>query len=145
MSNSSKRQITRIAAYGLVLENQHILLCRISNQLPVDAGFWTLPGGGIDFGDDPAQAMMREVNEETGLIAKPCGLAGIDSFHEENEDHTFHGIRIIYYTELIGGTLRNELNGSTDLCAWWSLDEARTLPLVDLTEIGLDLSFPKVL
>jgi 8-oxo-dGTP diphosphatase len=88
--------------------------------------------------------MMREVNEETGLVVKPRGVAGIDSFHEEYEDHAFHGIRIIYYTELIGGTLRNELSGSTDLCAWWSLDEARTLPLGDLAEIGLDLAFAKV-
>ena len=143
MLNSSKRQITRIAAYGLILEHQRILLCRLSDQLPIDAGYWTLPGGGIDFGEDPTQAMMREVNEETGLIVKPRGLAGIASFCKENEDHAFHGIRIIYYTELIGGTLRNELNGSTDLCAWWSLDEARTLPLVDLTEIGLELAFSK--
>jgi 8-oxo-dGTP diphosphatase len=142
MSNPSKQQVTRIAAYGLVLQQQHILLCRISAQLP-DAGYWTLPGGGIEFGEDPAQAMMREVNEETGLAVKPRGVAGIASFHDEHEDHVFHGIRIIYYTELIGGTLRNELNGSTDLCAWWSLDEARTLQLVDLTEIGLGLVFSK--
>ncbi len=144
MLNSSKRQITRIAAYGLVLQHQRILLCRLSEQLPIDAGYWTLPGGGIDFGEDPVNAMMREVNEETGLIVKPRGLAGISSFHEENEDRAFHGIRIMYYAEFIGGTLRNELDGSTDLCAWWSLDEARALPLVDLTEIGLDLAFPKV-
>lgn len=145
MSGESKRQVTRIAAYGLVLQQQRILLCRISADIPVYAGYWTLPGGGIEFGEDPARAMMREVNEETGLVVKPCGVAGIDSFYEEYEDHDFHGIRILYYTELISGTLRNELSGSTDLCAWWSLDEARTLPLGDLAEIGLELAFSKVL
>jgi 8-oxo-dGTP diphosphatase len=139
MLNASKRQITRIAAYGLVLQHQRILLCRISEQLPIDAGYWTLPGGGIDFGEDPVAAMIREVNEETGLVVKPLGVAGIASFQEENEDRAFHGIRIIYHTELIGGTLRNETNGSTDLCAWWSYDEVRALQLVDLVEIGLDL------
>jgi 8-oxo-dGTP diphosphatase len=141
MLNPSKRQITRIAAYGLILQRQHILLCRISERLALDAGRWTLPGGGIDFGEDPANAMMREVNEETGFVVKPMGVAGIDSFHEEHDDHDFHGIRIIYHTHLIGGTLRFELEGTTDLCAWWSLDDALGLPLVDLVEVGLALAF----
>lgn len=138
---SSKKQITRIAAYGLVVQNGHILLCRISDQLPTDAGYWTLPGGGLNFGEDPVEAMTREVSEETGLIVRSLGVAGIDSFLRENEDHDFQGIRIIYHTELIGGILTNELDGSTDLCAWWSYEEAKKLPLVDLTEVGLDLAF----
>ena len=28
---------------------------------------WELPGGGLDFGEKPAEALMREVQEETGL------------------------------------------------------------------------------
>ena len=138
---SSKKQITRIAAYGLVLQNQHILLCRISAQITRDAGYWTLPGGGLNFGEDPVEAMTREVSEETGLIVHSLGVAGIDSFFRKNETHDFQGIRIIYHTKLIGGTLTNELDGSTDLCAWWSYEEAKKLPLVDLTEIGLDFAF----
>ena len=138
---SSKTQVTRISAYGLVLQNQRILLCRISAQLPRDAGYWTLPGGGLNFGEDPVETMTREVNEETGLIVRSLGVAGIDSVFIEDKDHDFQGIRIIYHTELIGGTLTNEIDGSTDLCAWWSYEEAKKLPLVDLTEVGLDLVF----
>ena len=138
---SPKKQIIRIAAYGLVVQNQRILLCRVSDEMPRDAGYWTLPGGGLNFGEDPAEAMIREVNEETGLVVRSLGLAGIDSFLRKSEEHDFQGIRIIYHTELIGGTLINEVDGSTDLCAWWSVEEAKKLPLVDLTEIGLDLAF----
>lgn len=108
----------------------------------MDAGYWTLPGGGLDFGEDPADAMVREVKEETGLIVRPRGLADIDSFSEENERRAFHGIRIIYQTELIGGTLMDQLDGSTDLCAWWTFEEAQQLQLVDLVNVGLDLAFP---
>lgn len=138
---SLKKQITRIAAYGLVRQSQRILLCRISDHITRDPGRWTLPGGALNFGEDPVAAMIREVREETGLTVRSLGLAGIDSFLKEDEDHDFHGIRIIYHAELIGGTLTNELDGSTDLCAWWSYEEAVKLPLVDLAEVGLDLAF----
>jgi len=138
-----KPKVTRVAAYGLIVHENKILLCRLSSYIPKDEGSWTLPGGGIDFGEDPQDAMMREVAEETGLIVRPDGLAGIDSLRLEDDKKLFHGIRIIYHTKQLGGSLRNELEGSTDLCAWWTLEEAKALPLVDLTEVGLKLAFPE--
>ncbi len=137
-----KSQSTRIAAYGLIVQDTRILLCRISSHLPNDAGFWTLPGGGIDFGEAPSDAVVREVYEETGLAVRPLDIADIDSLYLEEADSAFHGLRILYRTELIGGTLRHEVDGTTDLCAWWSLEEARQLPLVDLATIGLRIVFP---
>lgn len=136
-----KQQITRIAAYGLIVQEGRILLCRISSLLPKDAGYWTLPGGGIDFGEDPVDAMLREVAEESGLLVRPCALAAVDSLTIEEEARAFHGIRIIYHAELVGGALRNEVDGSTDQCAWWTYAEAQRLPLVDLAIAGLELAF----
>lgn len=139
----SLRHITRISAYGLIIQESHILLCRISNHLPIDAGYWTLPGGGIDFGEDPADAMVREVHEETGMIVRPLEVAGIDSFYVKEAEQEYHGIRIIYRTEIAGGALRYEVDGTTDLCAWWSLEDARRLPLVNLVSAGLEIAFPQ--
>jgi predicted NUDIX family NTP pyrophosphohydrolase len=36
-----------------------------------DEGVWTIPKGGIDAGEDPLDAALREFNEETGAVAKP--------------------------------------------------------------------------
>ena len=134
-------QITRVAAYGLVLSESRILLCRISDQLTSHAGQWTLPGGGIEFGEEPAAAMVREVHEETGLDVRPEHIADVHSVNLSLDGKDFHAIRIIYATELLGGRLSNEVDGTTDLCAWWSLEEARQLPLVDLAQTGLRLAF----
>jgi len=57
----------RVSAYGLIVQENRMLLCRISPQVPAAAGMWTLPGGGIDFGEHPQDAVVREVREETGL------------------------------------------------------------------------------
>ena len=130
---------TRIAAYGLVIWEGRVLLCRISPRVIEWAGFWTLPGGGIDFGEDPAEAMVREVQEETGLRVRPAGIAGIDSRMVPNGSAATHSLRIIYFAEVLGGALRNELDGSTDLCAWHEVDAVQSLPIVDLVKSGLDL------
>lgn len=140
---TERRLVTRVAAYGLVLRKGRILLCRMSDRVPADAGLWTLPGGGLDFGEDPAEAMVREVFEETGLHVRPRDIAGIDSVRFEEEARTLHGIRILYRTELLGGTLRYEVDGSTDMCAWWTLDDATKLPLVELVEVGLGIALPE--
>ena len=132
-------QVTRIAAYGLIVDADRLLLCRISSQLPDLAGSWTLPGGGLEFGEDPVDAMIREVREETGLIVRPDGLAGIDSLHLERDGRAFHGLRVIYFAEITGGELRNETHGTTDLCAWHPTREAAGLPVVDLVHRGLEL------
>ena len=129
-----------MAAYGLVLSEARILLCRISDQLASHAGQWTLPGGVIEFGEEPAAAMVREVQEETGLDVRPRRIADVHSVNLSLDGKDFHAIRIIYDTELLGGRLRNEIDGTTDLCAWWALDEARQLPLVDLAQTGLQLA-----
>jgi mutator protein MutT len=42
-----------------------------------DNGLWDLPAGAIDPGETPAQAIVREVREETGLIVEPMAIAGV--------------------------------------------------------------------
>ena len=138
---STKPRTTRVGAYGLIVQERKILLCRLSSRLPRDAGSWTRPGGGVEFGEDPLAAMLREVQEETGLSVRSDALAGINSLKLEEAHRDFHGIRVLYHASVVGGSLRNEVDGSTDLCAWWSLEEAHNLPLVDLAEVGLKLAF----
>ena len=131
---------TRIAAYGLVLQEEGILLCRIAPRVAEWAGFWTLPGGGIEFGEDPEEAMVREVQEETGLRVRSGGIAGVDSLVVPNGGGATHSLRIIYFAEVVGGALRNEVDGSTDLCAWHDLHAVQSLPIVGLVKRGLDLA-----
>lgn len=130
------RRHTRVAAYALCLDDdQRVLLCRIAPGYP-GAGQWTLPGGGIEFGEAPADAALRELTEETGLAGTIESLAFVHSFAREAQPERglgpWHGIRIVYRVAVMGGDLRDEMEESTDMAAWFSFDEADALPLVDL-------------
>ena len=119
---------TRIAAYGVVLRLDQILVCRISTRVSEWAGRWTLPGGGIEFGEDPAEAMVREVREETGLLVRATGVAGIDSLVVPDGGVAKHSLRIIYFAEVLGGSLTNEVDGSTDLLRVARCSHGRVTP-----------------
>ena len=123
---------TRLAAYALILDAGNILLCRLSSVIPKWEGHWTLPGGGVEFGESPEQAMIREVEEETGLHVRALSIAGIDT--KCNLADGYHGVRIVYHVEVTGGELRHEISGSTDRCQWHPLDGVREMDLADLVE-----------
>lgn len=136
-----KPQVVRISAYGLLVEDQRLLLCRISERVYGDAGKWTLPGGGLDFGEAPLSAVVREVEEETGIHVAVRRLVEVESEKFDNDDRLFQAIRVIYEVERVGGDLRSEADGSTDLCAWWTRDEISELPLVPLVARSVPLAF----
>ena len=136
-------QRVRSGAYGLITRGtgqaREILLCRISAQLPHSAGRWTLPGGGIEFAEHPEQAMIREVEEETGLQVRQSNLLGVDSWVVEQNNVAFHALGYLYQAQVQEGELRTELDGTTDLAAWHKLHEVEHLETVGLVHKGLRL------
>lgn len=130
----------RIAAYGVIIEEDRILLAHWNEG---GRSGWTLPGGGLEPGEDPADAARREILEETGHTAALRGLLGIDSHVVPPEDRIrggstpLHSFRIVYRADITGGELRNELGGSTDEAAWFELTEVAGIPHVGLVDIGI--------
>jgi 8-oxo-dGTP diphosphatase len=133
-------QRLRVGAYALLQDAGCILLCRVSPELPRWAGCWTLPGGGLEFGESPEQAVRREVEEETGLVIEVGAVASIDSIFESYDTHDFQALRIIYHAIVVGGVLRHEAAGSTDRCEWIPLDNPHAVPLGDLAAVGFRLA-----
>ncbi|CAN5219087.1 hypothetical protein BH23CHL9_BH23CHL9_07530 [soil metagenome] len=62
VSGAGLRQVTRVSAYAVCSDDANrILLCRIAPGGNVNfAGWWTVPGGGLDHGEDPRDAALRD-------------------------------------------------------------------------------------
>jgi 8-oxo-dGTP diphosphatase len=137
--------IQRVAAYNVCVDaDDRLLLCRLSD-ITEAPGAWTLPGGGIQFGEHPEAGALRELQEETGLVGRIVELLTVDSLHRPAraaEDAAgYHSIRIIYRTEIVGGVLTDETDESTDRAAWCARADLATLPLVSTSELGVRLAF----
>jgi 8-oxo-dGTP diphosphatase len=145
--SDAPRRVTRVAAYALCVEGDAILLSRIAPGFTASSdGMWTLPGGGIEFGEDPRDGALRELEEETGLLGDIVELADVDSWAghfvdpEDGIPTDFHAIRVVYRVRITGGELRDEIGGSSDTCAWIPASELASLPLVELARAGARLA-----
>jgi len=135
----------RVAAYAVIVDDHDRLLLAHWNEGRRTA--WTMPGGGLEPGEDPASAARREVKEETGYRVEIEGLLGIHSRVippgrrlKPGADLPLHTLRIVYRARITGGKLRNETGGSTDRAEWFSLAEVRALQRVKLVDIALDMA-----
>jgi ADP-ribose pyrophosphatase YjhB (NUDIX family) len=133
----------RVAAYALCRDDDgRVLLCHIAPS--VGAGdIWTLPGGGLEFGESPAAAVVRELAEETGYRGEVERLLDVSDRLFEDLDgqggtDRMHAIRIVYAVRILDGELRDEPDGSTDTCRWLTLDEAAGLRLGELARRAVD-------
>jgi ADP-ribose pyrophosphatase YjhB (NUDIX family) len=132
----------RLAAYGVAYDGNRVLVTQLSERTPLPHA-WTLPGGGVDHGEHPADALVREFAEETGLAATVGELIGVSSHHFTGRAPSgvledFHGIRLVYAVEVDAGVPPRVVDegGTTSAVAWHpvaELGELRTTSL--LTEL----------
>lgn len=127
-------------AAGVVLDaDQRVLLGRRS-----DTGNWGLPGGIIDPGEEPADAAVREIYEETGVVAVPEALVAVTV----SGVITYANGDVVQYLEVLfrcratGGTARVNDSESVEV-SWHAVDklpdlDARTLRRITQALSGAD-------
>ena len=69
----------RTACRGLIVKDDQILM-----SYEVNTDQWMIPGGGLEDGEDDRECVIREIEEETGVIAEPgeCALEINEYYHE---------------------------------------------------------------
>ncbi|HIW30578.1 MAG TPA: NUDIX hydrolase [Candidatus Luteococcus avicola] len=124
----------RLAAYAIVRSSRGVLGTECSNRTAVP-GLWQLPGGGLNPGESPSDALMREIAEETGQKVRINRLIDLQSDHwigraPSGVLEDFHALRIIFTATCLEPTTPNviDIDGTTERAAWVPLRQWRSLP-----------------
>ncbi|MFI9405464.1 NUDIX hydrolase [Nocardia sp. NPDC052316] len=132
----------RLAAYALCIEDGQVLLVR--HVSPEGESNWTLPGGKVEHGEDPLDAVTRELTEETGYRGSAERLLGVDSrvipasAARAGTEH--QNVGVFYRVRITGGRLRPESNGETTEPTWIPSLDVERLRRSSLVDIGLALA-----
>ncbi len=134
-------KLQRVAAYALIIRDERILLTRLASRISAD-GKWHLPGGGLDHGENPRDALVREIREETGLDAEVGDSAHVYSAHlpsmwRGGKRWDYQALRIVYDAWVppdAPAPRVEEVDGSTVAAAWHPIADVLSgaLPVTDI-------------
>ncbi|MFT4294036.1 MAG: NUDIX domain-containing protein [Micropruina sp.] len=119
----------RLAAYAIVLSRRGLLATEFSERTAVPHS-WGLPGGGIDPGENPSQAVIREAVEETDQHVEISQLLDVQTDHWIGRSprgvvEDFHAVRIIYAATCPEPTdpVVRDVGGTTASARWVPLNQ----------------------
>ena len=89
---------------GAVLVHQgRVLLIRRGKE-PL-RGRWVVPGGTVEVGETLEQALVREVQEETGLVVRPIEVVAVfDRIERDGDAVRYHYVIVDYRCRYVSGT-----------------------------------------
>lgn len=117
---------------GVLWHDDKVLLVQ-RGQNP-GKGMWTIPGGYVNLGESIGEAIIREIQEETGIKAQPLSIICLRDRPAEK-----HDTYIIFLMQFQGGNLQAQPEEVSDL-GFFTLKECYTLPLPALTLCALEAS-----
>jgi 8-oxo-dGTP diphosphatase len=118
---------SRVSAYGIAVDDGRLLVVRLADSSPIfEPGLWHLPGGGVDPGEQPGDALAREFAEETGLTLSAAELVDARSYSAHRLGVDWQLVALFYRVGLESTTgIVSEADGTTDAATWLPLDGLR--------------------
>jgi 8-oxo-dGTP diphosphatase len=116
---------------GVVIDGDRVLLVRRARE-PLK-GQWSLPGGVVEVGEKLADAVRREIAEETGLAVRVAGIVKVlERITRDRQKRVkYHYVLVDFLCHVETGVLRAKLKASDDA------SEARWVPRRDLAKYSL--------
>jgi ADP-ribose pyrophosphatase YjhB (NUDIX family) len=117
--------MTPVVGVGAIVFDGAGRVLLVERGRPPGAGLWSIPGGRLEPRETLAQAVAREVREETGLIVEVGALACV----VERMGDDYHFVLLDYFARVTGGTLAAASDARA--ARFVAIDEVAALPTTD--------------
>lgn len=96
-------QKTILVCAAIIQSENKILICQRPKDSKAGSLKWEFPGGKIEFGESPQDALFREINEELGVNISISNLFSVSSHVYQNQTHV---ILITYLCKIVSGEIQ---------------------------------------
>src|SRR5688572_8487560 len=93
----------RIAVRAIIRQDNKTLLLRRANGRPTILGKYELPGGRLDYGEQPEDSLARNLTDEAGLTIQTAQLFDVLTYID-HDDRDLQYVFILYLVSLAGGS-----------------------------------------
>jgi ADP-ribose pyrophosphatase YjhB (NUDIX family) len=134
---------TRIGAYAVLTHAGAVVLTQLARG--PNQGRWSLPGGGLEHGETPEEALRREVMEETGVPLPSVSLVSWFSLNTHWKNPSGDSTDLHYLGFVFRGELERRVplletgdGGSCSAARWFELSDLASVPVTPATRQALE-------
>lgn len=122
----------QVCTGGLVLNKKgELLLVKRADNDEFMPGYWEIPGGGTDYGENTKEALAREIAEECGLTVGVGYPLHMQSYYMNFDDKNIHRIQITFRCDLLDDTQEVQLSTEHTEYKWVLFTNLKDFKLSD--------------
>ena len=129
----------RIAVRAIVSDRQKTLLIRRASGRPTILGKYELPGGNLDYGEQPEDALQRHIQSELGVAIKAAQLYDVLTYID-HDDRDIQYVFILYLVGVDNHTTKLKLSQNYDHYLWKTMSSIHQETLTESTRLLLGIS-----
>lgn len=128
----------RIAVRAIIKQEAKTLLVRRASGRESILGLYELPGGRLDYGEQPEDALRRYLHEDIGLHIGEATLFDVVTYIDRDDRNIQYAV-IVYSVTLAGGHHEPRLGENYDQYVWQILSDMQQNSLTDLSQLLLGI------
>jgi mutator protein MutT len=129
----------RIAVRAIIRKDERTLLLRRSTGRPSILARYELPGGRLDYGEQPEDALQRCLKDEAGLTVQTAQLFDVLTY-VDHDDRDMQYVFILYLVSLGVGGAKVHLSQNYDHYIWKKMSDVQQNELTESTKLLLGIS-----